>query len=429
MWDTFYTVGIQSQGGVMSSLRIFFAALAVGALLPVVAQAFELSDVKINGFVSQGYIYSADNNFLSYSKSTNDGSFQFNEVGINVQSQINDKLRVGAQFLSRDLGKDGNNDVKLDWGYADYRWQDYLGVRIGKVKLPFGLYNEGRDTDVLRPMIFLPQSIYDENKRDILVSYQGVGLYGNVPVGPVGDIDYTGFIGTVNFDEDSVFIEGIKQNLTHLVKNGGHNPEYQLLSVDMQNKYITGCSATLNTALQGLRFGISYLRVENDFEYTSTNPNRSSVDGYLSNHGAYVLSMEYSIGDLVIAGEYSELEHRNSIFPSDTGGTEAKDFQSYYGMISYAVTKPLTVSLLYDIFYADLHDKDGDNFAAHGMPKYMGWRKDLGVGLRYDVNSNWTLKAEYHYIDGVAQNMTVYNDASDLQRYWNYVAMKASFNF
>ena len=39
----------------------------------------------------------------------------------------------------------------------------------------------------------------------------------------------------------------------------------------------------------------------------------------------------------------------------------------------------------------------------------MGWRKDLGICLRWDVNRSMTLKGEWHAIDGAALFVGVYN--------------------
>jgi len=36
-----------------------------------------------------------------------------------------DKLRVGIQLFSRDIGDTDNNRIDLDWAFADYRWRDY----------------------------------------------------------------------------------------------------------------------------------------------------------------------------------------------------------------------------------------------------------------------------------------------------------------
>ena len=89
--------------------------------------------IKIHGLVSQGYIRSSDNNFLAR---TSKGSFEFNEAIINFSTQVDEKLRLGIQLLSRNLGGEGKGAVTLDWGFGDYRWKEELGVRVGKVKIP-----------------------------------------------------------------------------------------------------------------------------------------------------------------------------------------------------------------------------------------------------------------------------------------------------
>ena len=109
------------------------------------------------------------------------------------------KLRLSLQLLSRDLGDEGNNEILIDWAMADYRLTDYFGVRLGKVKLPFGLYNQQRDSDFLRPMAFLPQSVYNENKRNLLVGAVGGSIYGSLSFDAIGDFDYQAYYGKVDF--------------------------------------------------------------------------------------------------------------------------------------------------------------------------------------------------------------------------------------
>ena len=56
------------------------------------------------------------------------------------------KLRVGVQaryFLLGDFG----NTVSLDWANADYKVNEKLGVRFGKVKTPEGMFNMTQDID------------------------------------------------------------------------------------------------------------------------------------------------------------------------------------------------------------------------------------------------------------------------------------------
>ncbi|PLX89959.1 MAG: hypothetical protein C0614_01450 [Desulfuromonas sp.] len=130
----------------------------------------------------------------------------------------------------------------------------------------------------------------------------------------------------------------------------------------------------------------------------------------------------------MLAAEYAETE-REQTFSGYTGMDATS--QSYYAMASYTFMEKFTLSLLYDVFYSDKDDKDGKDFAATSPSRqdFFSWRKDFGIGLRYDVNANWTLKAEYHDVNGTALFMTVLNDPADLEEDWDYVAFKVSYNF
>lgn len=111
-------------------------------------------DFFISGFVSQGYLVTSENDYIVHN--SRDGNFEFNEAALNVSIMPSDRRRVGMQLMARDFGQLGNNNLYLDWAYGDYRWRDCLGFRAGKVKLPMGFYNQGREIDMLRTSIFLP---------------------------------------------------------------------------------------------------------------------------------------------------------------------------------------------------------------------------------------------------------------------------------
>jgi len=446
----------------MRKIRVLGSIVLLALVFPCAVSASDAGPVRINGFISQGYLNSQENNVFGDTKG---GTTQFNELGLTFNTQLNDKLRAGAQILSRDLGDVGNNELTLDWGFADYHYRDALGLRLGKVKLPMGLYNEGRDSDFLRNMVFLPQSIYDETKRDLLVAYQGAGLYGNLSAGPLGDLDYHGFYGTISFTDDSLLNDALSQNGTFTLRSNlgpvlvpaytpdfGGGPAGQALAqqyvqninledLEIQNDYIGGLS--LNTALDGLRMGASYLTVKNDLSFTTNVSIDPTIDaseafqvfrtedwtGSLENTSTMVGSLEYMFSDFVFSYEYAETK-REQTFISYEGQNATS--QSYYAMLSYMMTDKLSLSVLYDVYYSDKDDKDGSDFVA-GNPAqrkdFMTWRKDLGIGIRYDVNRNWTLKAEVHDVNGTGLFMTVVNDPAELKEDWSYLALKASFNF
>ncbi len=78
-------------------------------------------------------------------KSSN-GSPAWIEAVLNVSAVPTPKLRVAVQARYALLGTSGNA-ITLDWAAADYKVNDRFGVRFGKVKTPWGLFNETQDID------------------------------------------------------------------------------------------------------------------------------------------------------------------------------------------------------------------------------------------------------------------------------------------
>ncbi|MDD2558570.1 MAG: hypothetical protein RBR43_06870 [Desulfuromonadaceae bacterium] len=385
------------------------------------ARSYDLGNkVRINGFLSQGYIKSQDNNFFGESK---DGSFQLNEFGLTLNGEITDNLRVGLQLLSRDLGAEGNNKINIDWGMADYRWRDWLGVRIGKVKLPIGLYNQGRDSDFLRPMVFLPQSIYDENKRSLVVAATGANIYGNLSVGQGGDLEYQAYYGEVDFPEDS----GQAQGMRALGAKQASRMGKSIAAFEASNRYVYGGSLIYSPPVEGLRLGISYFNGKSKFDFkllgSDGSIQRAKATG--NNRDFIVYSVEYARERWTLALEYMESTANRVVFERDIPGGRS---QGGYAQICYRVIDPVAVYALYDLFYANKKDRDGSKLVARGEPDYLGWRKDLGMGLRWDVSDNWVLKAEWHKVDGASLQLPIFNPEG-VKRDWHYYVLKASYNF
>ena len=76
----------------------------------------------------------------------------------------------------------------------------WLGLRAGRIKLPFGLYNEYSDIDSARLSILLPQSLYPTRSRDFLLAQTGFSLYGSRRPGDLGALDYQLAFGTIFVD-------------------------------------------------------------------------------------------------------------------------------------------------------------------------------------------------------------------------------------
>jgi len=400
--------------------------LSIFMLLTISLTGESVSErIRINGFLSQAYVYSSHNDFIP--NSSKNGSFEMSEFGLTFSVDITEKLRFGCQFLARDFGPIGNHNVKLDWGFADYKFSNFLGIKAGKIKTPLGLYNEFRDTDALIPMAILPQSIYDESMRPVFIAYNGIGLYGNLDTGSVGDFDYHLFTGTINHPDDAPYINQIQA----AVNQGMAELGMSIGQVTMDTELFYGGKIVWNTPLSGLRLGGTYVLTKSVYNSTLYHPLAGAlpISGKMEINKTFFLFGELALGNLTLTSEYMELPVNIylNLFEEDMLLSD-EVMQGWYVMAAYTIGDKLTLTALYDRFYADKGDHQGLGAMKMGYPDYFGWQKDLAFGLRFDVNFNWTLKLEWHNFDGLAKSY-VFVDLFNTERKWNMLVAKASFNF
>lgn len=382
------------------------------------ADAIELMEIDIHGFVSQGFLISTDNNTLS--ADTEDGTFQFNELGINFGKELTDNLALGIQIFSRDMGKIGNNDVVIDWAYGDYRFRDWLGLRAGIMRITHGFYNETRDIDMLRTAILLPQSVYPENTRDFFSRIQGAGIYGDILMGRGGSLSYQLMAGTLNIDEDGGVARGIESVGIFEV-------------TDFDEGLVYNAGLQWHTPLTGLRIGLTGLKMTDLETETKTTvpmgpflPAGTKLINELDNFWAYVFSLEYVWNDFVFSTEYFEMKIEDSVrdFPFE----HKQHSFGCYGSISYGITDWMVIGAYHSVHFPDKDDKDGDKFVAQGEPDYRAWQKDYALSLRFDINEYCTLKLEGHRMDGAAQ-LYDEDNPDGFDEDWYLFAAKMSFNF
>lgn len=386
--------------------------------------------VDIHGFVSQGYMHSEDNNFLANDSAS--GTFQYNEIGINFSKQITNKLRIGLQLFSHDLGDISNNEILLDWAFADYRWKDWLGLRVGRIKAPHGLYNEGRDIDMLRTSIFLPQSVYAELNRDTMVAVNGFGFYGDIPLDTLGTLSYNVLAGTSDVDADS----GAAKQFNSARVMGMELWEAD--DFDMGETYVG--SLQWQTPLDGLRlkgtirrsdlgipaetgaffFGVAGIPVGTEFTYE------------MERTRTIVGSIEYTWNDLIVAAEYQDTKADIYIevpgwFANPYADTTTNN-DGYYVSATYRVNNWLEVGSYYSKYYADSDDRDGKDSVGTSLTyDYQNWLEDIALSCRFDINQYWLFKLEGHIMDGAAYCLTEDND--DFEEDWWMVTAKMTFSF
>jgi hypothetical protein len=325
--------------------------------------------LEVHGFVSQGFIFSTNgNNYLSADSTR--GSFQFSEVGLNFTKSLTDRLRVGIQLFAQDLGPSGTYDAKMDWFYLDYRFADWFGVRAGRVKIPFGLYNEVNDIDQARLPILLPQSVYPLEDRNFLLAQTGGEVYGYVNLRDAGALEYRLYGGTIFFDT--------------LIPPGS---PYQVESLNVP--YLFGGRLLWETPLHGLRLAGSLqdLRLDASLLAGTTTVN-VQIPAVL-----WVGSAEYAEGDLLLSAEYSRWASSSNstdtmLFPASPTAISERG----YALAAYRVAPWLQTGAYYSLLFPDVTMRSGR----------QNVQNDVALMMRFDINNFWLVKLEAHGMVGTA---------------------------
>ncbi|MEW6708749.1 MAG: hypothetical protein AB1403_02915 [Candidatus Riflebacteria bacterium] len=400
-------------------------------------------DLVIHGMISQGYLKSSDNNFLTYSE---DGSLEFSEFVLNFQKRMDDRLRIGMQLLSRDLGKAGNNQTKVDWAYGDYSLNDNWGLRLGSVKIPFGLYNKFRDIDMLRNTVLLPATVYMEDYRQYITSMKGGSIYATLPAGK-GDFELELAYGCSELPDPGLikdmFIDfngPLEQGFSAMLPAGLQFKHAGDPTADGRTKNGYAAKLLWNTPVEGLRIGGTRLSLNLSFYetlvfqpvfmpaapagLTTVAPGFQSDVTIRFRPLVDVGSFEYVHNKFTFAGEYMAA-HTKQNFAVTTSpamgptmtGSLAQTRQGAYLQAIYQHNNRHIWGIYRGEYFADRSNKIWTN-----------WQKDTCLSFRYNVTESWCLKIENHWMDGVGLCQKNLNP-NTMDRRWNMLAMKTTYNF
>jgi hypothetical protein len=362
-------------------LHLVFCCLCFSAgQIAVQAQEFKLLNrtVQVHGFVSQGFIYTSNNNWLTLD--TTAGSVGFTDFGLNMSSAISDKLRVGAQLYDRNLGQLDQYHPSLDWALVDYRLKPWFGVRGGKVKTTLGLYNDTQDLDFLHTFALLPQSVYPADLRETTIAHLGGDVYGNLPAKRhLGNLSYTAYGGHRSDSIHSGYPYFLTQYGIYLHSFGGL--QY-------------GGDLRWNTPLKGLRVGAS--RLNQDITgRDSVLKQYSKADWTNQFYG------QYTFGKLRIDSEYRRYL-RDQIIVNDASEV-LTDSRGWYVSGTYRISKWLDLGSYYSRytmtqFYSGPLTASNQNQTDTSLPGNHIY--DRVVTARVDLTKFWNVKVEGHFMNG-----------------------------
>jgi hypothetical protein len=298
-------------------------------------QAVELgTSVELHGYGAQNYLRTSDN---VYRGADRHGTLSDNLFAMVGTLTLSENSKLWAQ-----LEHERDEGVRLDWFFADYRFNEHVRVQVGRAKLPFGIQNETIDAQYLQLSAVAP-FMYQESAHMTSETFQGVALDYEAALGATGALRAQVWGGD--------FVQEAEEHEEHEEE-------------EHHDRRIFGGRLVYSPPVDGLKLMLSAFRVqvETEDENNFANEDRQALSLDYTRQG-FELEAEYAAGKLL------EVEGR-----------------SYYVQAGYTFAEKWTPYLRYDYVATDDSLDDDPSF----------YQRALVLGVGYRIGSNFSLRAEDH---------------------------------
>jgi hypothetical protein len=338
------------------SCSLALATLAVLPLTAAVGQTASDGRLAVHGYLTQGYAVSHGAQFYGI---TDQGSTDFRYAALQFRydkGQDGFLLQLNGRRLGQSPITSFESSVNVNWMFYERRMKNGTQLRVGRIPVPRGIYNEQRSIGVLLPFYRVPVIFYDEAAY-FSETIDGAVISRSFRAAKPWSLDahlYGGGWSLLSYDQSG--------------------STYAIGRVRAENA--VGTQVWLNTPMDGLRFGASaqkYLWQSLDDSGVLTAKQRvyelqGSIDGNFSR---------------VMLRAESELLH-----------FETDHYYGNYAMAGYKLTRQLALNVMGEYAY----ERD---WTAGIYPRAFDWHKTVGVSANYSFSPSLVLKIENHWDRGI----------------------------
>jgi hypothetical protein len=356
----------------MKQVKIKKAIVFAGLLVSASVQADD--KFSVNGFGYQDYRQSNANILEG---ADHRGTWLNDILALVMSVKISERDTAWAQLESR-----STEPTKFTWAYLDHRFNDNLSVRIGRVKLPFGLYNEFIDNKALQLSAVRP-SAYSVGADLVHDAYSGIGI--DVTTGSL----FTQFWGGNSYNP--------------LVGTAATTDTFK-------DRRTMGTRITWNAPFEGLRF--MFTGTQSQVE-DNTGVNASPPLGQIGKEYRVMYSVEYVSDRFDIKSE-----HNHHSTPTQTFNPGVNS-NAWYVQGGYRIGQ-WTPYARFDYYI-------GDQSVPSDPSSYQ---KDWVIGVNYKISENVNARIEDHFIHGYGLPVAATEmGAGAGKTNWNMMAAEVNFMF
>jgi len=308
----------------------------------------------VHGYLTQAYGAAQGGTFLGIPEG---GTADYRTAALQLRYTMTPNDQFVWQFSHRRLGTSpitvGEPELKVDWLFYS-RQMGNLDLRVGRLPIPAGIYNEVRDVGVLLPLYRAPYDFYLEGaftSETVDGLSAGYHLFADAP----WNVEVSLFGGRYDMTNSNTSYDSVGTPIAH-------TPEV----VNVDNAL--GTQLWLNTPVDGVRagFGASRLDVQSgDFEGKWTEWH-GSLDA--RTHWATL-----------------QAEYRRFAIPD-------VNYTAGYVYAGFHATPQLTL-------HGQMEFSDVVLTTAPGAPKF-DYDRTKTIGVSYAFRSDLVMKGEYHATNG-----------------------------
>ena len=328
------------------------------------SSASDIADrIKVNGFFSVGATRS--NNDAGYAGSND--SYELNSLsllGLQAEFTLGEQTSVVSQLVAK--GED-DYDPSFEWAYIKHTFDNDVTVRGGKLRVPIFMYSDFLDVGYAQPFIRPPEEVY-----------------GAVPFSTYvgGDIAYD-----LELDDSTMQLQAFAGK----AKEG-----------NIEFNYMYGASAgwQYDNLLLRAVYGTSQISVPSTSSFYSIIPEDTKAE-------FFGLGLKYDDGANLITGEYTTVEVDGQM--SDTKSAYLTYGRRFGDWMPYVTIARLETT--------DNSERVGQYFNLGGMtvpvaPLLTAERDAYSLGVRYDVMSNVSIKADATLINNFGDTVGMISNAT-----------------
>ena len=334
--------------------NIISTGLVVVTMALATPAAAQDTKLQVHGYLTQAYGAAHGGSFLGIPEG---GTADYRTAALQLRYVMTPHDQFVWQFSHRRLGQSpitvGEPELKVDWLFYSRQMGNW-DLRIGRLPIPAGIYNEVRDVGVLLPLYRAPYNFYLEGaftSETVDGVSAGYHLFADSP----WNVEIAAFGGRYDMTNSNVAYDSTGTPVAHV-------PEL----ADVDNAL--GTQLWLNTPVDGVRagFGASRLNVRNGAFEGKWTEWHSSVDA--RTHW------------VTLQGEYRKFDIPDVIY---TAG---------YVYAGFHATPKLTL-------HGQVEFSDVQLTTAPGAPKF-DYDRTKTFGASYAFRADLVVKGEYHFTNG-----------------------------